>query len=196
MNNNKNINDNPLSRRWKKRYDKQPSDIKKRLDELYNQSSIQYQLNVIKRKRIIPKKGDVFLVNPIDSLYFFGVVINDNVSNKNGDGLYVVMIFRNKAETLIDTNFVVEYNNLLIKPSIVGKEYWTKGYFYNIAGRVEPSNDISYGFYSIGKGKYVDEYGNEIFIEPYLLGTFGVSTIDGIAYEINKELIIDKSLLE
>jgi hypothetical protein len=53
MNNNKNINDNPLSRRWKKRYDEQPSDIKKRLDELYNQSSIQYQLKVIKRKRIM-----------------------------------------------------------------------------------------------------------------------------------------------
>ena len=31
-------------------------------------------------------------------------MVNDNVSNINGDGLSVVMIFRNKAESLIDTS--------------------------------------------------------------------------------------------
>jgi len=194
MNNLKDINNNPLSRRWKKRYNEQPSDIKKMLDELSNQEFVQYQLNVIKRKRVIPRKGDIFLVNPKESLYFFGVVINDNVSNINGEGLYVVMIFRNKAESLIDTNFVVDYENLLIDPSIVGKEYWSKGYFYNIGLTVESFQDIDYGFYGVGKGKYFDEYGKELFQEPYLLGTFGVTTISGIAYEINKELIIDNSL--
>jgi len=56
MNNLKDINNNPLSRRWKKRYNEQPSDIKKMLDELSNQEFVQYQLNVIKRKRVIPRK--------------------------------------------------------------------------------------------------------------------------------------------
>ena len=150
MNNLKDINNNPLSRRWKKRYNEQPSDIKKMLDELSNQEFVQYQLNVIKRKRVIPRKGDIFLVNPKESLYFFGVVINDNVSNINGEGLYVVMIFRNKAESLIDTNFVVDYENLLIDPSIVGKEYWSKGYFYNIGLTVESFQDIDYACIIIG----------------------------------------------
>jgi len=44
------------------------------------------------------------LVNPKKSLYFFDIVVNNNVSNINGDGLSVVMIFRNKAESLIDTS--------------------------------------------------------------------------------------------
>ena len=41
---------------------------------------------------------------------------------------------------------------------------------------------------------FMDEYGNEIVREPELLGTFGVATITGVSYEINVELIIDKTL--
>ena len=194
MNNLNDIYNNPLSRRWKKRYNELPNDVKERLNELSNQKIVQYQLDVIKRKRIIPQKGDVFLVNPKESLYFFGVVVNDNVNNINGDGLYVAMIFRNKAESLIDTNFVADYKNLLIAPSIIGKEYWTKGYFYNIELKAETFQDIEYGFYSIAQEKYLNEYGKEVFKVPHLFGNFGVKTISGIAYQINKELIIDNSL--
>ena len=51
--------------------------------------------------------------------------------------------------------------------------------------------DISnYGFYRIGYRKFVDEYGNDLNYEPELLGTFGVSTINGIALQITQELII------
>lgn len=196
MENLKDINNNPLSRKWKEKYNEQPDEVKKRLDELSNQDFTQYQLNIIKRRRIIPKKGDVFLVNPKEPLYFFGIVINDNIKNINGEGLYVIMIFKDRAKSLDDTNFNLDYEKLLIEPSIVGKEYWTRGYFYNTGITLELLPPIDYGFYSVGKQKYFDEYGNEIFKEPYLLGTFGVATISGIAYEINKELIIDSSLIE
>lgn len=191
----KDINNNPLSRKWKEKYNKQPDEVKKRLDELSNQDFTQYQLNVIKRRKIIPRKGDVFLVNLNESLYFFGIVINDNIKNINGEGLYVIMNFRDKAKSLDDTNFILDYEKLLIEPSIVGKEYWTRGYFYNTGITLESLPPIDYGFYSVGKGNF-DEYGNEIYKEQYLLGTFGVATISGIAYEINKELIIDSSLAE
>lgn len=72
----------------------------------------------------------------------------------------------------------------------MGKEYWTRGYFYNVEHYNENVKVDSCGFYSIGKGKFFDEYGNEITNEPQLLGTYGVATIIGIAGKINQELII------
>ena len=53
-------------------------------------------------------------------------------------------------------------------------------------------NVNNYGFYRIGKGKFVDEYGNVLNCEPELLGCSGVVTITGIAYQITQELIIRK----
>jgi hypothetical protein len=63
------------------------------------------------------------------------------------------------------------------------------GYFYNV-GHVEVKED-RYGFYSICDCKFFDEFGNDIYEEPYLLGTYSVATISGIAYGINQEMIID-----
>ncbi|MCM1127900.1 MAG: immunity 26/phosphotriesterase HocA family protein [Lachnospiraceae bacterium] len=123
---------NLLARRWEERYAKQPDSVKKKLDILYDQEIKDYQLKVIKRKRIYPEKGDIFLINPKDSLYFFGLVINNHVSNINGDDLIVIMIFKDKAKSLEDNVFSPDYTNLLIPPSMVGKEYWSRGCFYTV----------------------------------------------------------------
>lgn len=48
----------------------------------------------------------------------------------------------------------------------------------------------NYGFYKIGKRKFVDEYGNEIPCEPELLEVYGVATVTGIARMVTQELII------
>ena len=192
------MNNNPLSMRRKKRYQALSEDIKKKLEELDKQDPREYQLKVIKRKRIIPQKGDIFLVSPRDSLYFYGLVMEGGIKNINGEGLSSVMIFRDKAISVEDTNFTPNFNNLLIQPAMVGREYWTRGYFYNIGHTEESFEHISYGFYNIAKGKYCNEYEQEI-PEPAdlrLVGAYGVSTGIGIASEINQELIIDSRLLE
>ena len=102
-----------------------------------------------------------------------------------------IFILKNKSGEIYDLTDVSE---LLIAPVMVGREYWTRGYFYNTGENIEIPSEIDYGFYSIGKGMFMDEYGNEIVREPELLGTFGVATITGVSYEINVELIIDKTL--
>lgn len=78
----------------------------------------------------------------------------------------------------------------LIPLAIVGKEYWTRSYFYNIGHFDGLMNINSYGFYWIGKGKFVDEYGDVLTSKPDLYGSFGVTAIIGIARQITKELII------
>lgn len=60
MNNLKNINDNVITNQWKQRYTEQPDRIKEKLDELEKKELKDYQLQVIKRKRVYPQKGDIF----------------------------------------------------------------------------------------------------------------------------------------
>lgn len=181
------LKDNPLANRWKERYKNLSSDIKKKLDTFENTN---YQLQIIKRTRTYPSVGDIFQLNPRDNIYFYGLVVNTLVNNINGDDLIVVMIFRDKVESDIQNK--IQENNLLIPPTIVGKEYWTRGYFYNVGHFDGLMNMNNYGFYWIGKRKIVDEYGNVLNFKPDLLGSFGVTTITGIARQITKELIIER----
>lgn len=188
MTNYKDINDNIRANRWRVRYNALPEDVKKKLDILANAPFKEYQLQVIKRKRIYPEKGDIFQIRPYDNIEYYGIVVNNHVDNNNGDDLLVIFIFNKGVDIEKSVKNGVKKEDLLIDPEIVGKEYWTRGYFFNV-GHIE-INENKYGFYSIGKCKFFDEFGNEIQEEPYLLGTYGVATISGIAYGINKEMII------
>lgn len=186
----KNINNNIISNRWKERCEKLPDEIKEKLNELDNSDVSDYQLQVIKRKRVYPEIGDIFKVNPRDDIYFYGVVLNNHIHNINGDDLLLVLIFKQNVDIKGSISNGVKEDDLLLPPQIVGKEYWTRGYFYNVEHYDKILNVKDYGFYSIGKGKFFDEYGKELANQPQLLGTYGVATISGIARKINQELII------
>lgn len=189
-----NVNENPIAKKWEKRYNEQPEDVKRKLDELELKNIKDYQLKVIKRKRNYPQKGDVFLVEPVEGIYFYGIVVNNHISNINGDDLLVIMLFKETTTSLDYKEVTLDSDNLLIEPTMVGKEYWTRGYFYTVGN--QRCKDCDYGFYSIYRKKYFDEYGKEQKYQPKLLGTYGVATISGIAFDINIELIIDEKLLD
>lgn len=186
------LNNNILSNRWKERYEKLSDEIKEKLNELDNSNISDYQLQVIKRKRLYPEIGDIFKVNPRDDIYFYGVVLNNHIHNINGDDLLLVLIFKQNIDIKGSIINGVKEDDLLLPPQIIGKEYWTRGFFYNVEHYDEILNVKNYGFYSIGKGEFVDEYGKELVNQPKLLGTYGVATISGIARKINQELIIRK----
>lgn len=184
------INNIIIFNRWKERYAKLPDEIKEKLEVLDNSDVSGYQLQVIKRKRSYPEIGDIFKINPKGDLLLYGIVVNNHISNINGEDLLLILIFKEGVNIKESVSNGVSCDDLLIPPQIVGKEYWTRGYFFNIEHYNDKINVDSYGFYSIGKGKFFDEYGNEIQGEPQLLGTYGVATITGIARKINQELII------
>ncbi len=183
------LKNNIISNRWKERYSKLPDEIKERLDNL---DASNCQLQVIKRKRAYPEIGDIFKVNPKGDLFYYGLVVNNHINNINGDELLLILIFKEGVDIRESIGRGVKNEELLIPPQIVGKEYWTRGYFYNIEHYNGEINIDNYGFYNIGIGKrnFLDEYGNELTDEPELLGLYGVVTIIGIASKINQELII------
>ncbi|MBM6752171.1 DUF4261 domain-containing protein [Mediterraneibacter glycyrrhizinilyticus] len=70
------LSDNIISRRWKERCANLPDDKRKKL-ETFEHSD--YQLQVIKRKRIYPQPGDIFQINPREDIYFYGIYSSGTV---------------------------------------------------------------------------------------------------------------------
>ena len=114
------------------------------------------------------------------------------------DIIYVgkAIILKNRVESNQKAEIKLITNNILVGPCIVGKEYWTRGFFGRTDITIKDIPQFNYGFYYIGKSKYVDEFGNEIFEKPDMVESFGVATITGIAYKVRKELIIHSDLVK
>lgn len=192
-----NFEDNPIRRAFIERYNQQSTKVKFILDKLADVDYNKYQLNLIKRKRPNIEKGDIFLINPFDDIYFYGLVLNTDVSNINGDNFYVICIFKNYTYNFTTDEDIPAFSedNLLLKPCIVTKTYWNKGYFYNLNKKKELQTDFDFGFYRIGEDEYVNEYGISVNHIPSYVSAFGIMTMMGIAYELYYELVIDNSFL-
>ena len=187
----KDINNNILANRRKARYETLSDEVKAKLDSLDKAEIADFQLQVIKRKRAYPQIGDIFEINPRDQIFYYGIVVNNHINNINGDDLLLILIFQKDVNILESVANGVKNEDLLLPPQIVGKEYWTRGYFYTIDHYEKDIHLDDYGFYDLFDSKFFDEYGNEIATEPKLLGTYGVCTISGIANKMNQEMIIN-----
>ena len=183
------INDNILSRQWKERYSRLPEEVRKKVDLEKGRCR---QLKLTKKSRKYPNVGDIFDLISSDGIHLNGVVINNHFSNINGSDLLLVAIIKYGYDYRTCLQDGLSLNNLLLPPQIIGKEYWERGYFFNIDHYDKDIRIERYGFYSVGKQRIFDEYGKEMSILPALLGVFGVATIFGISMKINRELIVER----
>ena len=188
-----------LHRMYIERYNKQPQDIKNKLDNFRNHD---YQLKVIKRKRPKLAEGDVFLLSPVENVYFYGKVIKVGIKTNNQDGFIegknTVFIYKCKTRELTLDDYSPNYDDLLIMPAIVDISYWNKGYFYTVGNvpLTDEEKSLDYGFYrSMVRDFFVTEEGTTLSYQPQLLGTYSIKTITGIAYYMWEELIMNSSLL-
>ena len=94
----KNINDNIISRRWKERYATLSEETKEKLSAFKKMNPSEYQLQVIKRKRIYPEIGDIFELKTRHNVVIKGIVVNNHINNINGDDLLLVLIFKPEVD--------------------------------------------------------------------------------------------------
>lgn len=198
------FSENPISLKYKKRYDEQPQSIKDKLDSFRN---FDYQLRVIQKTTSKINIGDVFLLSPRENIYFYGKVLKTNIKTINNDtfveGKQTVFIHRCRTSQISLDNFKSNYNDLLISPSIVDISYWRKGFFYTIGNLplTDVEKNLDYGFYKFGiqgirDGFFCTEEGEKLNHQPRINGIYGIATITGIAAEIEKEIIMEPSLVE
>lgn len=195
--------ENPLSDKWEKRYNTLNEETKQKLEKLDEMDPKDYQLKVIKRIKLEIKDGDVFVLSPAKGIYFYGKVLKANIEHIEKSpfiqGKHLIFIFKGTTDEMNMGKFSPNYNDLLIAPAIVDISYWNKGYFFNIGNEeiTEEEKNLDYGFLYIHfKGNsYCKENGMQIE-KPKILGMFGITTLIGIADEIQKELIIEPGLIK
>lgn len=195
------FNDNNiLLNEWKARYEQQNESTKRKLDELKSDlvqgRNNNFQLLKIKRSYKYPEKGDIFVFQPRKNIFFYGLVLNAHVNNLQGEDMYVVALFSIKSKSVDKFSFVLDYSKLLLAPHMVDRFYWTKGLFYNVSHTDNLGTPPSYGFFKIAReNQFWNEFDEPLEQRPEYLSS-GAQTSIGVGYKVNKELIINKKLLE
>lgn len=194
------FNDNNiLLNEWKARYEQQNESTKRKLDELKSDlvqgRNNNFQLLKIKRSYKYPEKGDIFVFQPRKNIFFYGLVLNAHVNNLQGEDMYVVALFSIKSKSVDKFSFVLDYSKLLLAPLMVDRFYWTKGLFYNVSHTDNLGTPPSYGFFKIAReNQFWNEFDEPLEQRPEYLSS-GAQTSIGVGYKVNKEIIIDDSLL-
>lgn len=196
-------NKNLVATRRKERYDNLDKATQRELDIFFTEKASEHQLKVIEKSNLKPAVGDIFVISPREGVYFYGKVIVANIVRKVPDsfveGKSVVFIFKSNTQEKNIDKYIPDYDNLLIPPAIVSDDYWKKGYFYTISNipLTEEEKSIDFGFYKIHfkTNFFCKENGEILEKEPKLLGIHGLTTITGIATDVERELIIDPTLL-
>ena len=189
----------PITELSRKRYAKLNDETKQLLKKSEDIDCDLFQLRLIKRKRPKLCRGDVFVMNLFEDIYFYGVVlntdINDDFMGKNLVSISVLKRYSKRTTTFLQVESL-KAEDILIKPCIVSRAYWSNGFFYNTGENINGSIDIDYGFYSNPEKAYVDEYGKKLEYPPEVKVSFGITTMIGIGIMMRYELIIDDSFME
>ncbi|WP_440948223.1 immunity 26/phosphotriesterase HocA family protein [Methanosarcina sp. T3] len=166
-----------------------------------NKKQMTDELLPIKSSRKKPKVGDVFVIQPRKSLYFYGKVIKTDIQAINPflKGKNTVLIYKKvTSELKVPDNLNV--NTLLIPPQIVDFGGWTKGFFFTV-GNLELTNEeinLDYGFKDTRMATecYRSEEGDELNHKPSIIGIYAVGSYGSVAYKVTKALEKHPELLD
>ena len=111
-------------------------------------------------KTFIPKKGDIFLIQPIKGLYFYGKVLEIYNEEKSNDGYFAAcVIFNSKTTKITIDDFDENYKNLIgvtKKLLLINSLFFQNGKIV-VVGNTKIDNNIKFGFIeSIGCRKVDD----------------------------------------
>ncbi|KNF08186.1 hypothetical protein CLPU_9c00820 [Gottschalkia purinilytica] len=147
-----------------------------------------------------PKKGDVFVIQPVKDIYFFGVVIKTNIVNPEDgfiNGWNLIFIYNCPSKSIEIPNDLMK-NELLNPPDIVNNQGWLKGYFKTIGNISINEDDIikDYGFQFLEKELYFTEEGKRLKRRPKICGSYGLGSYGSVSTETKKALENHPEILE
>ncbi len=200
------IDYNPVFKKYKELEKSLPIEVVRKLDLIDTMYYKKFQLNVIKKSKKSAQTGDIFVIEPVKGIYFYGKVLVGSVEcideESSYNGFSVIVIFKTKTYELTLDNYNADYDNLLIEPTYVSDLYWKKGYFHTIANQelTEVEVNLDYGFFEsfcLEEGGYFENaIGECLSKQPKLFTTKGIETDIGIAMGVWMKFIVDPSLLD
>lgn len=131
------------------------------------------------KSRKHPKEGDIFWVQPLMNMYYYGKVIQTQIQSIDSlvNGMNLIFLYDKRAtdhsilEDLSDAGF-------LIPPVIINKLPWSRGYFETIGSVpvTERDRSMSYGFWSFLKKRFVDVQGMPLANQPQYWSDYGLAS--------------------
>lgn len=143
------------------------------------------------KSRKKPRAGDLFVLQPIQGVFYYGKVIKTDLQSHDAfiRGMFLIFIY-DYCSTQKEIVRGLESNNLLIAPQIVNKQPWLKGYFETI-GNVEVTvqeNNMDLGFWDMLRERYVDINGNPLDVPPKIRSVYGLGSYGIVSKEVYKAL--------
>lgn len=190
---------NPLKMRRDEVYKTLPERTLLRLKEVNADPQALHQLKKITKgkRKFSPETGMVFVIEPVDDLFFLGQVITAGIKTVDNDcfleGNHLIVIFKQPYYNLdipLD-RIELNYEELLLPPAIVPVGYWTRGLFKDLEKRDSPSfESLKCGFLSAKTGRFETPEGLPYEGELKYMNFRGIATIGGLGVMIKRELII------
>lgn len=174
------------------------------MSELYKSilskgSKMDFHLIPMKKTRKKPKTGDVFIVQPIEGVYYYGKVIEEShdCSFQIGSGWPLIYLYEEHSNELIMPETL---SNILVAPLITNYRPWSMGYLYTIGNIpvTKKEMELDCGFedclltdFNYSNCFYRNVKGEKINHKPKYTTIFGLSSFSGINYELCKALGIE-----
>ena len=168
-------------------------------------NAVRTNLQILKRSREAPQRGDIFALKPSDDRYLFGRVILADVPQTLAPmpGANLLYLYRHRSSDTSPDLSELRPDRLLIAPVWTNRLAWTKGYFQTL--RNEPVQDADllqqhcFFFPPLlpgATGKFVDQRGNELSRRVEPCGEWGLVSYRWIDDRVSDALGIPRVPLD
>ncbi len=168
-------------------------------------------LNLVEKSKKNLNDGDVFIVQPLKDVYFYGKVLRANVDHfdklSKCNNKSVVVIFNIRYNKSDNENLNFNYENILVEPCFVEDFVWKADLFRVLYNKELTGEEkrLDYGFYNNflirEGGNLVDFKGERLLKKPKFISYNRVYTANDIArllyikFTINPEILGTKYIL-
>ena len=136
-------------------------------------------LIAMKKSRKKPKKGDIFVVQPFQNIYYYGKVIETDIQSKDSfvNGMFLIFVYDKMSKSKDSpTPYDLDRCDLLIAPTIVNRLGWSRGYFetiYNLP-LTDLERKMPFGFWSFQRQCFVNIEGARLDSRPKYYTDYGL----------------------
>ena len=148
-------------------------------------------LIAMKKSRKTPQKGDVFVVQPFQSVFYYGKVVKTNIHSPDScvNGMFLIFIY-DKMSAVPQIPCDLDNSSLLIAPTIVNRLGWSRGYFETICNLplTEREENMPYGFWHFQKKCFVNAEGTVLHSRPKYHTDYGLGNYCVVGEKIQAAL--------
>ncbi|MWC27055.1 immunity 26/phosphotriesterase HocA family protein [Paenibacillus sp. MMS18-CY102] len=151
------------------------------------------ELIAMKKSRKRPVAGDVFVIQPKESHFYFGKVIQTNIQGKNLNfvGMNLIYMYNCLSHRKeIPTN--LDEHELMFAPTVVNFQGWLKGYFEKVGNQpvTVKEQNVDYGFFDDfeTQDKFYNLAGEELNHRPQYARFDGLASYGYVGRQVHRVL--------